>query len=96
MKTTLDIDDQLLLAAKQRALDTGATLRQVVETALATHLKLHQAIPTPIKTLVYPPREGLPLKAFDFSPEKLHELAYEHDDPAWWLKRFGFIPPGLK
>lgn len=97
MKTTLDIDDALLLAAKQRALDTGGTLRQVVEDALAAHLTLHKPAPTPIKTLVWPPRDSEPLEMIDFSAEQLRDLAYAHEeDPAWWLKRFGFIPPGLK
>ncbi len=94
MKTTLDIDDALLVAAKQRALDTGGTLRQVVEDALAAHLKVRPAVATPIKTLVY---SGTPLASGTFAADAcLHELAYSQNDPQWWLQRFGFVPPGLR
>jgi hypothetical protein len=51
MKTTLDINDDLLLAAKQKALDTGKTLRHVIETALEQHLKRSAVAPVPIKQL---------------------------------------------
>jgi len=34
MKTTLNLDDQLLREAKKRAADRGTTLKQVVEDAL--------------------------------------------------------------
>jgi hypothetical protein len=39
MKTTLDIDNNLLIAAKQKALDFGKTLHYTVETALEQHLR---------------------------------------------------------
>lgn len=38
MRTTLDINDELLRQAKRRAADEGTPLRQVVETALALYL----------------------------------------------------------
>lgn len=34
MRTTLNIDDHLLLAAKKRALESGSTLARVIEDAL--------------------------------------------------------------
>ena len=34
MRTTVNIDDHLLLAAKKRALDSGSTLARVIEDAL--------------------------------------------------------------
>ncbi len=34
MRTTLNIDDQILLLAKHRAIEQGVTLTQVVESAL--------------------------------------------------------------
>jgi hypothetical protein len=34
MRTTLDIDDQLLLYAKHQAVQQGCTLKQVIEDAL--------------------------------------------------------------
>lgn len=39
MRTTLDINDQLLRQAKKRAADEGTALRQVVETALCLYLQ---------------------------------------------------------
>lgn len=54
MKTTLDIDDDLLRRAKQAALDRDTTLRAVVEEALERALGQTGA-PTPIRTVVWPP-----------------------------------------
>lgn len=38
MRTTIDLDDRLLLAAKQRAAQEGRTLRSLVEEALRARL----------------------------------------------------------
>jgi Arc/MetJ family transcription regulator len=38
MRTTIDINDQLLRAAKKRAADEGKPLRQIVEGALRAYL----------------------------------------------------------
>lgn len=38
MKTTVEISDELLLAAKRIARDQGITLRAVLESALRSHL----------------------------------------------------------
>lgn len=38
MRTTLDLDDRLLAAAKRRAAERGTTLTAVVEEALAASL----------------------------------------------------------
>ena len=38
MKTTIDIADRLLRAAKREAARRGTTLKEVVETALRSHL----------------------------------------------------------
>lgn len=38
MRTTLEINDELFRRAKRRAADEGATLRQVVESALHHYL----------------------------------------------------------
>jgi len=54
MKTTLDIDDDLLRRAKQAALDRDTTLRAIVEEALERALGQGGA-PTPIRTVVWPP-----------------------------------------
>jgi hypothetical protein len=102
MKTTLDINDDLFKAAKQQALDTGSTLRQVVETALAQHLKLHKPAPLPIKTVTF----GSSASSLKLEKEvttgsldgagKLGLSSYELDSPAYWEKRFGFVPPALR
>ena len=39
MRTTLDLNDELLRGAKQRAATEGTTLRAVVERALRSHLE---------------------------------------------------------
>jgi hypothetical protein len=53
MKTTLDIDDDLLRRAKQAALDRDTTLRAIVEEALERALG-PAAAPVPIRTVVWP------------------------------------------
>lgn len=54
MKTTLDLDDELLRRAKQAALDRDTTLRAIVEEALERALG-PAAAPVPIRTVVWPP-----------------------------------------
>ena len=94
MKTTLDIDDQLLIAAKQRALDTGSTLRRVVESALEHWLKPRRTATAPIRTVVFTPSRS---KAAPIpSSPRLADLAYDMNSPAYWQKRFGYVPPGVK
>jgi hypothetical protein len=56
MKTTLDIDDELLRRARQAALERDTTLRAIVEEALARALG-PTAAPVPIRTVVWPPIE---------------------------------------
>ena len=43
MRTTVDIDDQLLLYAKQQAVQQGCTLKQVIEDALRDFFS-HQSL----------------------------------------------------
>jgi hypothetical protein len=43
MKTTVEIDDELLKAAKKAAIDEGVTLRELVEDGLRHRLALHRA-----------------------------------------------------
>lgn len=95
MKTTLDIDDQLLLAAKQRALDTGSTLRQVVESALSQLLKPRPAGAVPIRTVVFEPAQHGVSDAMP-TPSELNESAFDMNSRRYWKKRFGFVPPGVK
>lgn len=43
MRTTVDIDDQLLLYAKRQAVEQGCTLKQVLENALRDFFS-HQSL----------------------------------------------------
>jgi hypothetical protein len=43
MRTTVDIDDQLLLHAKRQAVEQGCTLKQVLEDALRNFFS-HQSL----------------------------------------------------
>lgn len=43
MKTTVEIDDDLLKAAKKAAIDEGVTLRELLEDALRHRLALHRS-----------------------------------------------------
>jgi len=47
MRTTLSIDEQLLIAAKQRARERGQTLGQIVEDALRLELSRPAAAAAP-------------------------------------------------
>jgi hypothetical protein len=40
MRTTIELNDELLRAAKRRAADEGTTLREIIERALRTQLEL--------------------------------------------------------
>ena len=42
MRTTLDLDDQLIRRAKKQAVDTGSTLTGLIESALREHLRQGQ------------------------------------------------------
>ena len=44
MKTTLDLDDLVLRAAKVRAAETGDTLTRLIEDALRSHLASASAV----------------------------------------------------
>ena len=87
MKTTLDIEDKLLTAAKQRALDTGTSLRHVVETALAQLLKPHTAPVSPIKTIVFTP--ALSSQSPPPTTDTLSKAAYPNIDAHYLRKRLG-------
>lgn len=45
MRTSVDIDDQLLLYAKRQAVQQGCTLKQVLEDALRNFFFSHQSLP---------------------------------------------------
>jgi hypothetical protein len=43
MKTTVEIEDELLKSAKRAALEEGVSLRQLIEEGLSNRLALHSA-----------------------------------------------------
>lgn len=58
MKTTLEIDDALFMAAKRAALDRRMTLRALVEAGLKKELTPPRARRPPLKLVTHP--GGLP------------------------------------
>ncbi|MEE4378671.1 MAG: DUF2191 domain-containing protein [Candidatus Competibacteraceae bacterium] len=48
MRTTFNLDDQLLISAKHRALDENVPLSQLVENALREALAKPRAVSTPV------------------------------------------------
>jgi hypothetical protein len=73
MRTTIAVDDNLLIAAKQRARERGQTLGQVVETALRRELAeppQSAAVEVPVFRGGEGPRPGVDLR----SNAALHEL----------------------
>ena len=65
MKTTLNIDDELLRLAKRSALDRGITLTQVIEEALAAAV-LHPGQPSEFR-LRWRPVRGRQAPPFDIA-----------------------------
>lgn len=55
MRTTLNLDDKLLAAAKRKAARDGTTLTAVIEHALAAELSRKQAKPFALR---WKPRKG--------------------------------------
>lgn len=81
MKTTLDLDDDLLRRAKQAALDRDTTLRAIVEEALALALG-RASPPVPVRTIVWPPS----------SADGAAPIA---DDPTDWMAEIKRVRYGL-
>ncbi len=59
MKTTLDLDDDLILAIKRRALDQGTTMTAIIEDALRKHLSPKPKPEKPFKLKLKPVRGKL-------------------------------------
>jgi len=57
MRTTLDLDDELMRAAKQHAVETRRTLTSIVESALREFLRDDAEPPSPF-TLEWPVSDG--------------------------------------
>ena len=82
MRTTVQLDDQLLAAAKQRAAQTGRTLKAVIEDALREALA-RRDVPEPharIRLETFKGRGGLPGVDLDDTSSLLDQM--ERDDGA--------------
>jgi hypothetical protein len=51
MRTTLNLDDQLLISAKHRALEENVSLARVIESALRESLAKPRALPETIRLI---------------------------------------------
>jgi len=66
MRTTLDLDDDLLVAARRRAAELGTTLTAVIESALAASLA-RQASGGPRFRLRWKPHRGRVMPGVDLA-----------------------------
>jgi Bacterial antitoxin of type II TA system, VapB len=79
MKTTIELNDRLLRAAKAAAMRDGTTLRSVVEAALRSHLaQLSNAQQVPFRLRRHPfSGKGLRPEAADAGWDRIRDLSYE-------------------
>ena len=83
MRTTLNLDDDLARAAKQKAATESRTLTSVVEDALRAALATSDSPPRRRVTLPVFEGDG-PAPGVDLSdPEALRDLMYEDEDAAY-------------
>lgn len=93
MKTTLELDEQLLADAREYARRTGQLLSAVVEEGLRSVL----ATGEPEAGYRLPDRSvgdatgDDPLEAF--SPDQIRDIAHGALDPPSWLERWRHLPP---
>jgi hypothetical protein len=80
VRTTIDISDDLLRAAKVRAAASDRTLAEVVNDAL--RLLLQGPVPADVPTLPVG-RAARILPGVDLSPTGLRELLAAEDDAIW-------------
>ncbi len=74
MKTTIDIADNLLIRAKERAKEQHITLRSLIEESLAASLE--QALPTKRVTPVTFKGKGLSREFVGASWDKIRDAIY--------------------
>jgi hypothetical protein len=73
MKTTIDLPDDLLIAAKKRAAETRSTLREIISSGLRREMARKPDTPRPVRRLKWVTvRGGLP-PGLDLSDrERMH------------------------
>lgn len=95
MKTTIEISDDLLMRARQAALERNTTLRAIVEEALERALG-HASDPVPaLRTITWGSSSGQGSRALDSKAVRV-ALRREREGPQdddYWRRRFGFVPP---
>jgi hypothetical protein len=74
MKTTIELSDNLLLRAKQRAKDESVTLRALIEKALTAALE--ESSPTPEVKAVTFKGKGISSEFEDASWERIRDTIY--------------------
>lgn len=72
MKTTLDLDEELLREAKRRAADAGRTLKSIVEEALRRSLE--DDPPTTPYVFEFPTHDGGPFIVDPADRDAVYEL----------------------
>lgn len=84
MKTTIDLPDDLLIAAKKRAAETRTTLREIFERGLRQELKANRRRvgrrPRPIRWSKITVKGGLPSDLDLSNREKMYEWLRTHSD----------------
>jgi hypothetical protein len=88
MKTTVELDSILLQAAKQRALDTNTSLKQVLEQALRQLLRPAEVVSLPIRTITF----GKTTAPWPLTDVKMRSHAYAEQSEEYLNKRVGFVP----
>jgi hypothetical protein len=88
MKTTIELDSALLQAAKQRALDTNSSLKQVMEQALRQLLRPAAELTVPIRTITF----GTPSDSWPLSKAKMRDAAYPDQTTEHWIKLLELEP----
>jgi hypothetical protein len=80
MRTTLDIDERLLRAAKKAAAERGIPLRRVVEESLAQALSQRGKRPPKTEGLRWIVTRGRPASGVDFADrDRLYEVMEGRD-----------------
>jgi hypothetical protein len=88
MKTTIELDSALLQAAKQRALDTNTSLKNVLEQALRQLLRPTDGVSLPIRTIAF----GKKTTPWPLNAEKMRSHAYAEQSEEYLNKRLGLVP----
>jgi len=98
MKTTVDLSDDLLRRARRAAMERNTTLRALLEESLVLLLGPDDQPAPPVRFVTFgSPDELLPDQALDRVERELaRDPQFPVEDADWWMKRFGFLPSGVR